>query len=408
MIQKGLRFLGLCLCLLVPSWAEAYDIYEYGICYNILSYEDKTVEVTFNDKSRYSNFVDVPSTIEHNGREYRVVAVGDRAFYNCSDLNEVTLSEGIEHIGERAFSKIRNLTKMTLPKSVKSIGPYAFAENGALKSVVMNCEMVAIGEYVFQNCSALSTLNFKGNVQSIGDNAFDHCGSLTTLSVPSGVTSIGSYAFLGCYALKEFKVSKDNAHFCERDGVIYSKDMSVVVAYPNGMAGEYVLPHGVCTIADCAFAGCKQLTSLTIPSTVTEIGLSAFDRCQSLKSITNLARTPQSVTESAFATFGKLHVVAGCKAAYKAASGWSKFTIVEDAHDDASAIASARTSHVAIHRQGDCLVVEGVSEGMVIAVYSMNGSLLKLHESEGSVAHVFTPSHQGCIVRVGNESFKVR
>lgn len=408
MIQKSLRFLGLCLCLLMPSWARAYDIYEYGICYNILSYEDKTVEVTFNDKSRYSNFVDVPSTIEHNGREYRVVAVGDRAFYNCSDLNEVTLSEGIEHIGEKAFSKIRNLTKMTLPKSVKSIGPYAFAENGALKSVVMNCEMVAIGEYAFQNCSGLSTLNFKGNVQSIGDNAFDHCGSLTTLSVPSGVASIGSFAFLGCYALTAFKVSQDNAHFCEKDGVIYSKDMSVVVAYPNGMAGEYVLPHGVCTIAECAFAGCKQLTSLTIPSTVTEIGLSAFDRCQSLKNITNLARTPQSVTEGYFATFGKLHVVAGCKTAYKNANGWGRFTIVEDAHDDASAIASAKTSNVAIHCNGDRLVIEGVPEGMTVAVYTLDGCLLDLHKPEGSVANAFVPKHQGCIVRIGNESFKVR
>ena len=45
---------------------------------------------------------------------------------------------------------------------------------------------------------------------------------------------------------------------------------------------------------------------------------------------------------------------------------------------------------------------------MTVAVYTLDGCLLDLHKPEGSVANAFVPKHQGCIVRIGNESFKVR
>lgn len=326
-------FLSLLLSWLVPVGALAFDLWVDGIYYNILSTEERTVEVTHGGGSNsYSNWVDVPGQVEHGGRTYRVVGIGENAFYRCRDLIDITVAEGVEYVAARAFGSLQEITKLTLPKSLTNIQGYAFADSKALKTVTIN-GVVSIGEYAFAGCSALTTVSFKGNVTSIGENAFDHCGALTQLNIPSGVTSIGDNAFLGCYALTSFKVSGSNEHFCSQDGVIYDKQKTRVVAFPNGKGGAYTLPSSVKAIGDCAFAGCKQLQSLTIPSGCDAIGFAAFNRCQSLKQLTNLARQPQVIRDDTFATYGTLHVQKGCKQAYLADENWAKFKIVEDAED---------------------------------------------------------------------------
>lgn len=326
------RSLLLLMILAIGLVARAFDFGEDGIYYNIVSSEERTVEVTNNGNNSYFNFnwIDIPATVEHAGHTFKVVGIGARAFSDCRHLDGITLAEGIKYIGEKSFRRFGGISSFTLPASVDSIGPYAFAEYKDLKSMTIK-GTVSIAEYAFSSCSSMQTLSFKGNVTRIADYAFDHCEALTSLTIPSGVESIGDFAFLGCYALASFKVSSSNEHYCSVGGVIFDKDKTVLVAYPNGKAGEYVIPNSVKAIADCAFAGCKLLTALTIPEGVDYIGLSSFNRCQSLSSLTNLSKVPQTLHEGTFATYGVLHVLPGYKDVYKTDKYWGLFRIVDDA-----------------------------------------------------------------------------
>ena len=94
------------------------------------------------------------------------------------------------------------------------------------------------------------------------------------------------------------------------------------------------IPKSVTTIGYHAFSDCSGLTSVTIPESVTSIGELAFYSCSNLTSVINLATSPQKIAENTFYDYDKkvrvLHVLPGCKAAYEAADGWKDFTIVED------------------------------------------------------------------------------
>lgn len=138
------------------------------------------------------------------------------------------------------------------------------------------------------------------SVIRIGAWAFDHCTNLTSVSIPSGVTQIDMEAFNHCEKLKSIEVDKENQNFVDVDGVLFSKDMSLLVTYPAGKKGEkYTIPDSVTRIEEHAFAGCS-LTDITIPNSVTQIGAFAFEKCKNLANIT-IPDSVSSIDEWAFA-----------------------------------------------------------------------------------------------------------
>ena len=90
-------------------------------------------------------------------------------------------------------------------------------------------------------------------------------------------------------SLTAFNVSPDNPNLCSVDGVLFSKYMGDLLAYPcsKGLAdgGSYTIPNGVYAIWSGVFSGVQTLTSITIPASVQLIFRDAFSRC-SLQSIT--------------------------------------------------------------------------------------------------------------------------
>ena len=235
-------------------------------------------------------------------------------------IKKVVINNGVTNIGGGAFYECSNLTSISIPNSVKSIEIRAFWECG-LTSVTLPNSVTSIEASAFSGCTALTSVTIPNSVTSIGKSAFLGCSSLTSVAIPNSVTSIGYDAFNGCAKLTSVTLS-NSVTTIEEDTFYGCKSLTSVT-----------IPNSVTTIEDFAFAFCEKITSVTIPNSVTKIGNSVFWGCDALTSVTNLAKTPQKIGDKTFQKYGTLHVVSGCKAAYKAADYWNNFTIVEDAKD---------------------------------------------------------------------------
>ena len=137
------------------------------------------------------------------------------------------------------------------------------------------------------------------SIKTIDAEAFQECKSLTDITIPDSVTSIGEKAFYLCSALTEINVSSGNPNYTSVEGVLYSKDMTTLIACPPGKSGSVTVPDTVRYIGVSAFSGCSKLTSVTMPQIMTSIGAYAFYGCSSLTSIT----IPVGVTKIEDATF---------------------------------------------------------------------------------------------------------
>jgi len=142
-------------------------------------------------------------------------------------------------------------------------------------------------------------MNRTRKVTRIGSHAFDKCASLTSITIPTSVTSIGEGAFLNCSGLNKV-IFPDIAAWCaiKFDDNPLSNECHLYID-ENTEIKDLVIPDGVTTIGDDAFAYCIGLTSVTIPNSVTSIGRIAFCGCSGLTSVT-IGNSVSSIGELAF------------------------------------------------------------------------------------------------------------
>ena len=215
-----------------------------------------------------------------------ITSIGNSAFYDCSSLTSVTIPDSVTSIGEWAFYGCSSLTSVTIPHGVTSIGGAAFWGCSSLTSVTIGNSVTSIGEWAFSDCSSLTSVTIPDSVTSIGDCAFYGCISLTSVTIGNGVTSI-SDSFSGCVSLKSFTVSESNSAYSSKDGVLFNKNKTKLVAYPAGKTNtSYTIPNSVSEIKEWAFSDCSDLTNVTIPNSVSKISYGTFWGCSSLTSVT--------------------------------------------------------------------------------------------------------------------------
>ncbi len=269
------------LMLFTGISASSSSFQSDGLYYNILSEEDRTVEVTYKStyisqqKNYVSGDIEIPRKVMYHSKTYTVTAIGKEAFNNCSGL-----------------------TSVTIPNSVTSIGSYAFEGCSRLSSVSIPNSVTSIGSYAFEGCSGLTSVSIPDSVTSIGSYAFEGCSGLTSVLIPNSVTSIGEWAFAGCPKLETIYVDPANVEFSSLDGILYNKDASTLLCCPRRKT-IVTIPNSVTSIGNGAFSGCSGLTSVSIPNSVTSIGARAFYGCSGLTSVT-IGNSVTSIGDHAF------------------------------------------------------------------------------------------------------------
>ena len=135
----------------------------------------------------------------------------DDAFFKCSSLTSIVISNSVVSIGDNAFKGCNSLSNVVIPNSVTTIEAGAFWDCSSLTSIVIPNSVVSIGGSAFSGCSSLTSTLIPNSVVSIGDSAFEDCRFLLIIDIPDSVTSIGNSAFSGCnnlsYKLKQELIS---------------------------------------------------------------------------------------------------------------------------------------------------------------------------------------------------------
>lgn len=263
-----------------------------------------------------------------------VTSIGDKAFSGCTQLTNIVLPGSLKSIGIGSFSYCNSLTTITIPDSVTSIGASAFGDCSALTSITIPENVIFIGANAFSGCSALTSVkwesiscqdftqydrpfstscdNFKlftfgDKVEHIPSYLCQGMVGLTTLTFPESLISIGSRAFYNCLGLTSL-IIPENVNYIgsEAFGVSFGKTSKIqsiewnairvdnfgVNALVNKTVTDFKFGDKVELIPSYICSGMYQITDITIPNSVTEIGEGAF-----MDSGITEINIPDSVTE---------------------------------------------------------------------------------------------------------------
>lgn len=199
------------------------------------------------------------------------------AFSSCSSLKEIQLPNGLSEIESWAF-RYSGLERIGLPASVTKIGMLAFADCKNLTEVNLPSGITELSDYLFMNSPKLSHIDIPHGVKKIGAQVFSGCRSITTLYIPDNVTEFATTAFGGLNSLTEFTVSESSPVFCTMDGILYSKDKTQLICFPNAKnISSYSVPESITKINAVCFGPCKYLKNLYVGTHVTEVNESIFE-----------------------------------------------------------------------------------------------------------------------------------
>ncbi len=334
----------------------------------------------------------------------RITEIGEYTFSGCKNLMSAVVPESVMTIGNNAFNGCARISSMVIPDNVTSIDNSAFENCTGLTSVEIGSGVVSIGASAFSSCRGLANLVIPDNVGTIGDNCFYGCSGLASVEIGSGVVSIGASVFTGCSKLAAINLSEENHSYASEEGVLYSKDMSELLCYPEGKSERsFEIPAEVMVIAENAFSN-SSLQSVTIPVGVTTIGDKAFSGCNGLKEITSVSPTPPAISANTFDSShysnAQLIIPVGATVDYLMADNWYNFINIKEMElSGVDEVAEACVSVAAVDGE---IVVSGADDS-VVDVYSIGGQLLYsgMDTTVGGLAHGIY------IVRVAGQTFKV-
>ena len=229
------------------------------------------------------------------------------------NIKTVSIGSGVTSIGNNAFSYLYALTSVSIPSTVTKIGKESFLCSQKLSSVTIPNSVTSIGELAFYLCNGIYSISIPNSVTTIGNQAFAACKYLQTISIGSGVNIIGDGAFNSCENTSTITVNSANTTFEVKNGLLINKSTSAAVFCPYRKNDSVVIPEGITTLSEGLFSNHKYITSISIPSTVKEIGGRSdawFTNCNNLTAI-NVNSDPNSYDTKYVSKDGVLYMKYG-------------------------------------------------------------------------------------------------
>lgn len=220
-----------------------------------------------------------------------VTTIGEYAFRNCNLVTSFTIPAGVTSIGQMALSYLRSITSIEIPSSVKTVGQWVFngCSNLATVTFAADSRLTALSKYMFQDCTSLETITIPSSVTAIGYSPFKGCTSLESIVIPRTVASMDTYTFDGCTSL---------------NSVTFEEPSQITIipnsAFQNCSAlATITFPSSVTEIAPYAFNGCSSLDDIVIPSHVKTVNHRSFLNCSSLSDLT-ISNGVETISDLAF------------------------------------------------------------------------------------------------------------
>ena len=156
--------------------------------------------------------------------------------------------------------------------------------------------VTGISDYAFCWCDGLTSVIIPNSVKWIDYRAFSACHNLTSVKLGNSLTRLGEGVFRYSNNITEIIVDKDNPKYNSgnnSNSIIETNTGKLIVGCKNT-----TIPESVSIIGMDAF-GWLDITSITIPNSITTIEQNAFNGCQYLSTIT-LGNSVNDIAESAF------------------------------------------------------------------------------------------------------------
>ena len=232
----------------------------------------------------------IRNEVEHNGKTYRIVGIGNKAFTGMSSLREVTyMGDYIEFIEDDAFWDCPLLESVHLPEGVKTIGKWAFMDCYSLRctnkngqrddNLVLPSKLERIEMMAFRSCFSLERVVFPDSLHYIARWGFADCTKLSDVTLPNEADVEGG-VFVRCNNVINIAVKRVSyeGKLFDYEGILYRRldnGKSELAAFPGGRNGDVTIPDITYSIGTYAFDA-ASITSVRIPSTVKNFGRYAF------------------------------------------------------------------------------------------------------------------------------------